>query len=111
MQDPLAIEWIVDCEKDLPLHFFLAGNQRKLKLTDLVEPQAGDATEIELVINGQIHYAGSASQLREPCWETYTPSEAPARFKLIIRNASESKPGTLPPGFSVEYFWQPEALR
>jgi hypothetical protein len=103
----LSVEWNINCKANKPMHFFLAGNQRKLKITHPPPLNPNDSTAIALAINGEIHFKGVLSDLKYPLWQSFTPSSSPAKFKLTVLKTKDTETVTFPQGLSVEYFWQP----
>jgi hypothetical protein len=103
----LTVEWNVNCQKDQNMYFFLAGNQRKLKLINTQLPEHNDQSKVELTIDGRVHFSGKITELGQPKWQTFTPLTNTARFTLTVHTTDELHIDSSPQGVSVEYFWQP----
>lgn len=104
----ITVDWSVVCAKDRPLHFFIAGNQRKMKTTKSMTPQSPDKTRLRLTVNDEVIFAGNLGDISKPQWKSIVPTTVPANFRFTFEQEASADSYQTPKGISFEYFWQPQ---
>jgi hypothetical protein len=107
-----TIKWTIPCKVGKPLHFFLAGNQRKLRIMNADFCEGCLVGEFSLFADGKLISSGELDELRHPRFVSVIPANSGVEFRAILRGLGpvpvEKRLGqaSKPIGFSAEYFWQ-----